>query len=238
MVIYFFYAYAFEMGKICVLHESWKNNKGNPYDGGDVASCMLGVFIGAIVLGTSMPNLRAIVEGRVSGYVIYDTINRVPAIPANDTTKQNINQDRLKGEIKFEKVSFTYPTRPDVKVLDNFSATFAAGKTTAIVGPSGSGKSTVIQMIERFYDPDSGRVLIDDYDLVTINLRSLRRCIGYVSQEPVLFNTSIKENLKFGKENATDEEIIEALKSANAYDFIQQKMGEKGIDTMVGSSGG
>lgn len=87
MVIYFFYAYAFEMGKICVLHDSWKNNKGNPYDGGDVASCMLGVFIGAIVLGTSMPNLKAIVEGRVSGFVIYDTINRVPNIPVNDTSK-------------------------------------------------------------------------------------------------------------------------------------------------------
>lgn len=93
------------------------------------------------------------------------------------------------------------------------------------MGPSGSGKSTVIQMIERFYDPDSGRVLVDGEDIITLNLKSLRMAIGYVGQEPVLFNTSIKENLKFGKADATDEEVLEALRSANALDFITQKMG-------------
>lgn len=138
----------------------------------------------------------------------------------------------------FDKVNFTYPTRPDQRILKNFSATFKAGQTTAIVGPSGSGKSTVIQMIERFYDPDSGRVFLDGEDIVTLNLKSLRMAIGYVGQEPVLFNTSIKENLKFGKADATHDEVLEALRSANALDFISQKMGQKGVDTNVGSSGG
>lgn len=115
-----------------------------------------------------------------------------------------MDAEAVKGEIVFDKVNFTYPTRPDQQILKNFSATFKAGKTTAIVGPSGSGKSTVIQMIERFYDPDSGRVLLDGDNLNTLNLKSLRTAMGYVGQEPVLFNTSIKENLKFGKSNATD----------------------------------
>ena len=126
----------------------------------------------------------------------------------------------MKGEIEFKNVSFSYPTRPDQKVLKNFSCKFATGKTTAIVGPSGSGKSTVVQMIERFYDPDSGCVLIDGQDLLTLNLKSLRQKVGYVGQEPVLFNTSIKENLLLGKKDATDEDCIEALKYSNAYDFV------------------
>lgn len=95
--------------------------------------------------------------------------------------------------------------------MKDFSAIFEAGKTTALVGPSGSGKSTVIQLIERFYDPDSGKVLLDGDDIVHINLKSLRTAIGYVGQEPVLFNTSIKENLLFGKTDATDDEVIAAL---------------------------
>lgn len=106
------------------------------------------------------------------------------------------------------------------------------------MGPSGSGKSTVIQMIERFYDAEGGSVIIDGEDIKDLNLKSLRSQIGYVGQEPVLFNTTIKENLLFGKEDATDEEIIEALESANAYSFIKNKMGSEGVNTHVGAAGG
>lgn len=161
----------------------------------------------------------------------------MPRIPLNDPTKKQLDADKIKGEIRFEKVCFTYPTRPDQQILKNFSAVFKAGQTTALVGPSGSGKSTVIQLIERFYDPNQGRVILDGVDIIEINLKSLRTALGYVGQEPVLFNTSIKENLRFGKTNATDQEIIDALKSSNAYDFINQKMTE-GINTVVGASGG
>jgi ATP-binding cassette subfamily B (MDR/TAP) protein 1 len=93
-------------------------------------------------------------------------------------------------------------------------------------------------MLERFYDPDAGKVLIDGQDIKEINLVSMRQIIGYVGQEPVLFNTSIRENLKFAKADATEEEMIEALKAANAWTFIQENLGDKGIDTLVGASGG
>lgn len=92
-----------------------------------------------------------------------------------------------------------------MKVLDNFSAKFEMGKTTAIVGPSGSGKSTIVQLIERFYDPSEGAVIIDGTDLKDINLRNFRQQVGYVNQEPILFNTSIKKNILFGNPNASDD---------------------------------
>jgi ATP-binding cassette subfamily B (MDR/TAP) protein 1 len=106
------------------------------------------------------------------------------------------------------------------------------------VGPSGSGKSTIVQLIERFYDPEKGAILIDGEDIKSLNLKSLRQTLGYVGQEPVLFNTSIKENILFGKSDATDEEIKDALQNSNAWQFIEKKMGSQGINTSVGSAGG
>ena len=144
----------------------------------------------------------------------------------------------MKGSYEFKNVEFTYPSRKDQKVLKSFNCVFEAGKTTALVGPSGSGKSTIIQLLERFYDPTGGQVLLDGDDIKTVNLQSMRQLIGYVGQEPVLFNASIRENMLFAKPDATEEEIIQALKDANAWSFIQKKMGTTGIDTQVGGSGG
>ena len=121
-------------------------------------------------------------------------------------------------------------------MLNNFSCTFEKGKTTAIVGPSGSGKSTIVQLLLRFYDPIQGHVLIDGERLDTLKLRAFRKQIGYVSQEPILFNCSIKENILLGCPEATDDEIIEALKMANAWDFVD-KYPQK-LDTNVGAGGG
>lgn len=108
--------------------------------------------------------------------------------------------------------------------MKKFSCVFEEGKTTALVGPSGSGKSTIIQLLERFYDTTNGVVELDGVDLRKINLRSMRQLIGYVGQEPVLFNATIKENMLFAKPDATDEEIVSALKAANAWSFIQENM--------------
>jgi len=162
----------------------------------------------------------------------FDVINRKPTI---DQDKNISKASKLEGLIEFKGVDFFYPSRPDTKVLSNFSSTFELGKTTAIVGPSGSGKSTIVQLVERFYDPNQGQVLIDGVDIKNIHLRSLRQQIGYVSQEPILFNTTIKRNILFGKPDATDDEIIDALKKTNAWDFVSKY--EKGIETMVGASG-
>lgn len=121
-------------------------------------------------------------------------------------------------------------------MLNNFTCTFEKGKTTAIVGPSGSGKSTIVQLLMRFYDPIQGKVLIDGERLDILKLRSFRKQIGYVSQEPILFNCSIKENILLGCPEATDQEIIEALKMANAWDFVD-KYPQK-LETNVGAGGG
>jgi ATP-binding cassette subfamily B (MDR/TAP) protein 1 len=100
------------------------------------------------------PNIKAITEGKVAGKIAYDVIDRKPKILLDDPTSQKVGD--ILGKIEFKNVTFRYPTRPEQKVLDDFSATFEEGKTTAIVGASGSGKSTIIQLIERFYDPEAG----------------------------------------------------------------------------------
>ena len=121
----------------------------------------------------------------------------------------------------------------DQKVLSKFSLTIEPGETVAFVGPSGSGKSTVFQLLERFYDPNRGQVLIDGVDLTSINLSHFRKQVGYVGQEPVLLNTSIKNNIRFCKPNATDQEILDALKSARAQKFVLKN--SEGVDMIVGN---
>ena len=121
----------------------------------------------------------------------------------------------------------------DQKVLSEFSLTIEPGETVAFVGPSGSGKSTVFQLLERFYDPNRGQVLIDGVDLTSINLSHFRKQVGYVGQEPVLLNTSIKNNIRFCKPNATDQEILDALKSARAQKFVLKN--SEGVDMIVGN---
>jgi len=141
----------------------------------------------------------------------------------------------LKGEMTFEGVSFCYPTRPDVLVLDRLQLTLEAGKILAIVGPSGSGKSTVAALLMRLYDPQEGVVTLDGKDLKTLDVSWLRTQIGVVSQEPLLFSTSILENIQYGCENATQEEIKQAAIAANAHDFIMSF--PEGYHTAVGERG-
>lgn len=121
------------------------------------------------------------------------------------------------------KVSFSYPTREDVPILQELSLSIKPGQTVALVGPSGCGKSTIVNLIERFYDPSSGVVKVDGVALSDLNLRWLRSQLGIVSQEPILFDDSISDNIRYGANDrqVTDNEIIEAAKSANINDFIQ-----------------
>ena len=119
-------------------------------------------------------------------------------------------------------VHFHYPTRPEVQVLQGLNVEVSSGKTLALVGPSGCGKSTIVSLLERFYDPESGSLTLDGSDLRDLNIRWLRSQVGIVSQEPVLFDTSIAENIRYGANfrEVSDEEVVEAAKAANIHSFI------------------
>ncbi|CAF1401129.1 unnamed protein product [Rotaria sp. Silwood1] len=141
----------------------------------------------------------------------------------------------MNGDIQFDNINFAYPARPDVLVLRNLTLTARPGEITALVGSNGSGKSTCFSLLLRFYEPLSGGITINDRSITDYNLKQLRQKIGVVSQEPILFATSIYENIRFGKENATRIEIEEAARQANAHDFIM-KLPNK-YDTVVGEHG-
>uniref|UniRef100_A0A3Q3JXB6 Bile salt export pump n=1 Tax=Monopterus albus TaxID=43700 RepID=A0A3Q3JXB6_MONAL len=151
-------------------------------------------------------------------------------------SEEGYKLDKVKGDIQFHNVTFYYPSRPEVKILNDLSMQIKAGETTAFVGPSGSGKSTTIQLIQRLYDPKEGMVTLDGHDIRTLNIQWLRSLIGIVEQEPVLFATTIAENIRFGRPGVTMEDIIQATKEANAYNFIMD-LPQK-FDTLVGEGGG
>lgn len=171
-------------------------------------------------LGQTSPCLNAFASGQAAAYKMFETIKRKPKIDPYDTSGMVVED--LDGEIELRDVCFRYPARPEVQIFSGFSLQVPSGTTTALVGQSGSGKSTVISLVERFYDPDSGEVLIDGVDLKKLKLSWIREKIGLVSQEPILFATSIKENIAYGKENATDQEIRTAIQLANAAKFIDK----------------
>ena len=121
-----------------------------------------------------MPHLKAVTDSKIAGKLAFDVIDHVPKVPVDAPESEQVQRNTIQGLIQFKNVSFRYPTRQELQVLNDFTFTFEAGKTTALVGPSGSGKSTVIQLIERFYDPDSGSVSLDGKDFKNLNLRSMR----------------------------------------------------------------
>ncbi|MBO6813593.1 MAG: ABC transporter ATP-binding protein [Rhizobiaceae bacterium] len=138
------------------------------------------------------------------------------------------------GELRFENIRFSYTDGEPV--LDDVSITAPAGKTIALVGPSGGGKSTLIMLAQRFFDPASGRILIDEHDIADVTASSLRTNIAYVSQQPMLFEGSIMENIRYGRPDASDEEVYEAAKLAQAHQFVLEQ--PQGYDTAVGELGG
>ena len=133
------------------------------------------------------------------------------------------SQIKPKGDVAVRSVHFSYPTRPDVPVFRRLSLSVKPGQTLALVGPSGCGKSTVVSLMERFYDPLQGSLTLEGVDLRDLNLKWLRSQIGMVSQEPVLFDVSIAENIRYGAlfREVSDEEVIEVAKAANIHSFIE-----------------
>lgn len=141
-VIFGYYGYAFYSGSYFITWQIKNPKFGRDYSNGDILSCFFGIVFGVFSLGMATPNIKAITEGKVAGKIAYDVIDRKPQILLDDPTAEEVGE--IVGRIEFKNVTFRYPTRPEQKVLDNFSATFEEGKTTAIVGASGSGKSTII----------------------------------------------------------------------------------------------
>ena len=159
-------------------------------------------------------------------------IKRVPKIDSDNMEGQIL--ENVSGEVEFRHVEFAYPSRPESIIFKDFNLKIPAGKTVALVGGSGSGKSTAISLLQRFYDPLGGEILLDGVAIDKLQLKWVRSQMGLVSQEPALFATTIKENILFGKEDAVMEEVVAAAKASNAHNFICQL--PQGYDTQVRST--
>ena len=200
------------------------------------------LYIGTVclVLGISsllyLPtHIENIVTGKGSCAHVLKVAQRAPAIPSA-FAEGGIIPVTTRGELTFEDVHFAYPARPDTPVYRGFSLQVGSGRVAALVGESGSGKSTATLLLERFYDPQSGRVLLDGVELPALNVRWLRSQLGLVSQEPVLFQGTVAENIAHGKPGATRAEVEAAAAQANAATFIREKLSD-GYDTVVGEKG-
>ena len=178
----------------------------------------------ASVISETTTMVKSLAGSVMSGFGTSVAVNK-----ANEVEVSNVP-----SQLTLRNVHFSYPTRPGIEIFKGLNLSIRQGETLAIVGPSGGGKSTVIQLIERFYDPISGNVELDGVDLTKLNLKWLRDQLGLVSQEPTLFNTTIGENIKYGYPGATQKEIEEAAKKANAHDFITSF--PAGYDTKVGEN--
>uniref|UniRef100_A0A803LSY9 Uncharacterized protein n=1 Tax=Chenopodium quinoa TaxID=63459 RepID=A0A803LSY9_CHEQI len=201
--------------------------------GGTVFAVGAALSMGGLSLGSGLSNVKYFSEAASAGEKIMEVIKRVPEIDSENM--EGLTLDNISGKVEFKHVNFFYPSRPDSIIFRDFSLQVPAGKTVALVGGSGSGKSTVVALLQRFYNPLDGEILLDGVSIDKLQLKWLRSQMGLVSQEPALFATTIKENILFGKEDATMDEVIEAAKASNAYNFISQL--PLGFDTQVGERG-
>ncbi|XP_065884220.1 ATP-dependent translocase ABCB1-like [Dysidea avara] len=186
--------------------------------------------ISTLVLVGSTLDMDSVGAAREAATEIFNIIEKTPTADDTGTVPDNISYD-----IRLRNVHFSYPSRLDLTVLSGLTLDIEPGQTVALVGASGSGKSTIIQLLQRFYDIQSGEILIGGHDIRELNLQWLRQSIGVVSQEPVLFGGTIAENISYGKEDATQEEIEMAAKAVNAHSFITEL--PDGYNTLVGERG-
>lgn len=211
----------------------------NIANGGESFTTMLNVVIAGLSLGQAAPDISAFIRAKASAYPIFEMIERNTISNTNSKTGRQLH--KLEGHIQFRDISFSYPSRPDILIFNKLCFDIPSGKIVALVGGSGSGKSTVISLIERFYEPLAGEILLDGNDIRLLDLQWLRQQIGLVNQEPALFATSIRENILYGKDDATLDEITRAAKLSEAISFInnlpdryETQVGERGIQLSGG----
>jgi len=163
---------------------------------------------------------------------VFDIMDTEPEIKDRDEV---VEIPHIQGEVCFEDVSFAYSDAPDKEVLHNVSFTIQPGETIALVGPTGAGKTTIVNLISRFYDIKSGKILVDGYDIKDVSIHSLRKQMGIMTQDNFLFSGTIMENIRYGNLNASDEDIMVAARAVNAHDFIMKT--EEGYQTMIKERG-
>ncbi|KAL4696197.1 hypothetical protein H8957_001561 [Semnopithecus entellus] len=229
--VYFFmngtYGLAFWYGTSLILN-------GEPgYTIGTVLAVFFSVIHSSYCIGAAAPHFETFAIARGAAFNIFQVIDKKPNIDNFSTA--GYKPESIEGTVEFKNVSFNYPSRPSIKILKGLNLRIKSGETVALVGPNGSGKSTVVQLLQRLYDPDDGFITVDENDIRALNVRHYREHIGVVSQEPVLFGTTISNNIKYGRDDVTDEEMERAAREANAYDFIMELPNK--FNTLVGEKG-
>ncbi|PNT61308.1 ABC transporter B family member 15 [Brachypodium distachyon] len=224
-VIYAVWSFMSWVGSLLVIHLHAQ--------GGHVFVASICIILAGMSIMMALPNLRYFMDASAAAARMRGMIEKLP--PLKEAVKTGATRESVRGRIEFKDVRFSYPSRPDTLVLNGINLTISEGATVGLVGGSGSGKSTVVALLQRFYSPDTGAVTLDGHDIGTLNVEWLRSQIGLVSQEPVLFATSIKENILFGNETASLKQVVDAAKMANAHEFITKL--PNGYETQVGQFG-
>ena len=182
-------------------------------------------------------NLSSFYNQLITNIAAAERVFEILDTPSEITDEENsVTLPPIQGAVTFENVSFAYSDAPEVKVLEDVSFHIKPGETIALVGPTGAGKTTIVNLISRFYDATAGSVKIDGQDVKDVTIHSLRSQMGIMTQDNFLFSGTVKDNIRYGKLDATDEEIIAAAKAVNAHDFIMKL--EKGYDTELSERGG
>ena len=228
----FFFAYG-----ICYYYGSWliQNDEDTDLTTDTVFKIAMMILNGGAMIGVSLTALMDINNAFSAAEKIFEVLDRKPKIDCNPATGLKLN--KISGDTKIHEGVFAYPTRPNTNVLKKLSLSIKRGEKVALVGQSGCGKSTVIQMLQRFYDLDDGSLSLDNNDIRNLNLPFVRSKLGIVSQEPVLFNKTIAENIQYG-DNSRDvsmEEVIESARKANIHNFVTGLT--DGYETSVGGKG-
>ncbi|HLL01892.1 MAG TPA: ABC transporter transmembrane domain-containing protein [Myxococcaceae bacterium] len=198
--------------------------------GGLMSFLLYTVFVG-FALGALAELWADFMRASGASERVFELMDRSPAIPTTGGERLSSTQ----GRVELHSVHFTYPTRPNLPVLQGIDLTIQPGEVVAIVGPSGAGKSTIAGLLGRLYDPQAGRILLDGKDLKELDPEWLRQQIGVVAQEPLLFSSSISDNIRYGRAGASDAEVEAAARAANAHDFVSRF--PEGYKTLVGERG-